>query len=63
PRLTESSRGLEHSRTLPRSFDPNCIAAMRGFIPACRPVFSELRSAGLFVTEALIEQVAKAVGE
>ena len=39
------------------------LAKRRGFISACRPVFVSLQSAGLFVTPALIEQVAQAVGE
>lgn len=39
------------------------LAKRRGFIPACRPVFEKLRHAGLFITPALIEQVAQAVGE
>lgn len=39
------------------------LAKRRGFIPAVRPVFDRLRTAGLFVTPALIEQVAQAAGE
>ena len=39
------------------------LAKRRGFIPAVLPVFDRLRVAGLFVTPALIEQVARAVGE
>ena len=39
------------------------LAKRRGLIHACRPVFDRLREAGLFVTPALIEQVAKAAGE
>lgn len=39
------------------------LAKRRGFIPTVRPVFARLQAAGLFVTPALIEQVAQAVGE
>lgn len=39
------------------------LAKKRGFITACRPVFDQLRAAGLFITPALVEQVAKSVGE
>ncbi len=39
------------------------LAKKRGFISACRPVFSKLKSAGLFVTDHLIEQVARAANE
>lgn len=39
------------------------LAKRRGFIPAVRPVFDRLRAVGLFVTPALIEQVARAAGE
>lgn len=39
------------------------LAKRRGFIGACRPVFARLTAAGLFVTPALMEQVAKAAGE
>ena len=39
------------------------LAKRRGFIEKVRPVFDSLRTAGLFVTPALIEQVAKAAGE
>ena len=39
------------------------LAKRRGFIPAVRPVFDWLRTAGLFVAPALIEQVARSAGE
>jgi predicted nucleic acid-binding protein len=39
------------------------VAKRRGFLPPVRPVFDRLQMAGLFVTPALIEQVAKAAGE
>jgi len=39
------------------------LAKRRGFLPAVRPVFDRLQMAGLFVTPALVEQVAKAAGE
>jgi predicted nucleic acid-binding protein len=39
------------------------LAKRRGFIPHCRPVFERLQAEGLFITERLVEQVAKSVGE
>lgn len=39
------------------------LAKKRGLIPACRPVFDQLLAAGLYVSPALVEQVALAAGE
>jgi predicted nucleic acid-binding protein len=39
------------------------LAKKRGLIPACRPVFDRMLSAGLYVSPALVEQVALAAGE
>ena len=39
------------------------LAKRRGFIEAVRPVFAKLQAAGLFVTQALMDQVARSVGE
>jgi predicted nucleic acid-binding protein len=39
------------------------LAKKRGLIPACRPVFDEMLAAGLYVSLALVEQVALAAGE
>lgn len=39
------------------------LAKRRGLVAACRPVFARLQAAGLFVTPALVEQVAIEVGE
>ena len=39
------------------------LAKKRGLVRACRPVFARLQAAGLFVTPAILEQVAKAAGE
>ena len=38
-------------------------AKRRGLVVECRPIFVRLRAAGLFVTPALVEQVAQSVGE
>lgn len=39
------------------------LAKKRGLIPACRPVFDKMLAAGLYVSPALVEQVALAAGE
>lgn len=39
------------------------LAKKRGIIPACRPVFGKMLEAGLYVSPALVEQVALTVGE
>lgn len=39
------------------------IAKKRGLVPACRPVFDKMLAAGLYVSPALVEQVALAAGE
>ena len=39
------------------------LAKKRGLIPACRPVFDKMLAAGLYVSLALVEQVALAAGE
>ena len=39
------------------------LAKKRGLIPACRPVFDQMLAAGLYVSPALVEQVALAAGE
>lgn len=39
------------------------LAKKRGLIPACRPVFNRMLAAGLYVSPALVEQVALAAGE
>lgn len=39
------------------------LAKKRGLIPACRPVFDQMLAAGLYVSPALVEQVARAAGE
>ncbi len=39
------------------------LAKKRGWVPACRPVFAQMLEAGLFVSPALVEQVARSVGE
>lgn len=39
------------------------LAKKRGLVVACRPVFTRMRAAGLFVTPALVEQVARSAGE
>lgn len=39
------------------------LAKKRGLVTACRPVFARMQAAGLFVTPALIEQVARSAGE
>lgn len=39
------------------------LAKKRGLVPACRPVFARMQAAGLFVTPALVEQVARSAGE
>jgi len=39
------------------------LAKKRGLIPACRPVFEQMLAAGLYVSPALVEQVALAAGE
>lgn len=35
----------------------------RGLVPECRPVFEKMQAAGLFVSQALVDQVALSVGE
>ena len=39
------------------------VAKRRAFIPACRPVFDEIVTAGLFITPALVARVLEAAGE
>ena len=39
------------------------LAKKRGFLPACRPVFERMQAAGLFVSQSLVDQVARSVGE
>ncbi len=39
------------------------LAKKRRFVAECRPIFIRLQEAGLFVTSALVEQVAQSVGE
>ena len=39
------------------------LAKKRGLVPACRPVFEKMQAAGLFVSQALVDQVALSVGE
>ncbi|MES2658158.1 MAG: DUF3368 domain-containing protein [Verrucomicrobiota bacterium] len=39
------------------------LAKKRGLVTACRPVFEKMRAAGLFVSQALVDQVALSVGE
>jgi len=39
------------------------LAKKRGFVPACRPVFELMLAAGLYVSPALVEQVALTAGE
>jgi predicted nucleic acid-binding protein len=39
------------------------LAKKRGLVPACRPVFEKMLTAGLFVSKALVDQVAHSVGE
>lgn len=39
------------------------LAKRRGLITACRPVFDKMLAAGLYVSPALVEQVALAAGE
>lgn len=39
------------------------LAKKRGHISASRPVFGKMRAVGLYVSQALIEQVAASVGE
>ena len=39
------------------------LAKKRGLIPACRPVFDQMLAAGLYVSPALVEQVALTAGE
>jgi len=39
------------------------LAKRRGWVPACRPVFAKMLEAGLYVSPALVEQVAESVGE
>jgi len=39
------------------------LAKKRGLIPACRPIFEQMIAAGLYVSPALVEQVALAAGE
>jgi predicted nucleic acid-binding protein len=39
------------------------LAKKRGLVPACRPIFQKMQSAGLFVSQALVDQVALSVGE
>ncbi|MEA3209885.1 MAG: hypothetical protein QOE70_2942 [Chthoniobacter sp.] len=39
------------------------LAKKRGLVAECRPIFARLQAAGLFVTPALVEQVARTVGE
>lgn len=39
------------------------LAKKRGLVTACRPVFEKMQTAGLFVSQALVDQVALAVGE
>lgn len=39
------------------------LAKKRGLIPVCRPVFDRMLTAGLYVSPALVEQVALAAGE
>ena len=39
------------------------LAKRRDFIPACRPIFEKMQAAGLFVSQALVDQVALSVGE
>jgi predicted nucleic acid-binding protein len=39
------------------------LAKKRGLVSACRPVFEKMQTAGLFVSQALVDQVALSVGE
>ena len=39
------------------------LAKRRGLVVACRPVFARMEAAGLFVTQALVGQVARSAGE
>lgn len=39
------------------------LAKKRGLVAACRPVFAKMQTAGLFVTQSLVEQVARSVSE
>ncbi len=39
------------------------LAKKRGFIAKCRPVFTRLEQAGLYVRQDLVEQVAASAGE
>lgn len=38
-------------------------ARRRGLIPTVRPILEEIRAAGLYLSDALIDQASRAVGE
>lgn len=39
------------------------LAKKRGLVSACRPVFEQMLAADLYVSSALVEQVASAAGK